>query len=428
MTNSVIFLATAAFVVCSYILIFFNKKRRENILHLKGNRENNTLEKHEQYDDTNHNFSEICEEHGYRHEKHLVHTDDSYILRLDRVLPASQTVVKGVVFMMHGIEDSSIEWVINSEPLAPAFILSRAGFDVWLGNNRGNDFSLGHENLTIQDEAYWDFDWEEMGIYDIPAFVNYILQATNKDIIDAYIGHSEGTTQFFAGASLLPEYYAAHIGLFVALAPVVRLDHSTNKAMVYFARKGVLRVSTKLIQTLGLYDLMSSSHTSKWILGKFCGALPRLCQFINQGFVDWSGEVDNLDREADKMAHDPAGSGWRNLIHYGQIIRAKRFQRFDYGEEENQRRYGGSSTPPMYDLTQIQNSIAVYHGDLDALSDPTDVAWLLNESGLPHSRIIHQEMIHAGHNTFSMGKNMTFLSESVIPLIEKIRNNRTIIS
>jgi hypothetical protein len=36
----------------------------------------------------------------------------------------------------------------------------------------------------------------------------------------------------FIGSSLKPDYFKEKINHFVALAPIVRLDHSTNKAMV----------------------------------------------------------------------------------------------------------------------------------------------------------------------------------------------------
>jgi pimeloyl-ACP methyl ester carboxylesterase len=70
-----------------------------------------------------------------------------------------------------------------------------------------------------------------MGLYDAPGFVDYITNLRNETKI-TYVGHSEGTTQFFMGASLNPDYYKDKVNLFVGLAPIVRLDHSTNQAMV----------------------------------------------------------------------------------------------------------------------------------------------------------------------------------------------------
>ena len=40
---------------------------------------------------------------------------------------------------------------------ANAFILARAGYDVWMGNNRGNKFSNAHLTMTTEDKEYWDF-------------------------------------------------------------------------------------------------------------------------------------------------------------------------------------------------------------------------------------------------------------------------------
>ena len=70
------------------------------------------------------------------------------------------------VLLQHGIEDCSIQWVINSPEIAPAFVLSRAGFDVWMGNNRGNFYSHEHVKYTTKQKEFWDFDFEQMGTYD----------------------------------------------------------------------------------------------------------------------------------------------------------------------------------------------------------------------------------------------------------------------
>ena len=61
--------------------------------------------------------------------------------------------------------------------------------------------------------------------------IDFILAQTGQSKL-TYIGHSEGTTQMFIGASLKPDYFKEKVEYFTALAPIVRLDHSTNKGML----------------------------------------------------------------------------------------------------------------------------------------------------------------------------------------------------
>lgn len=41
-----------------------------------------------------------------------------------------------------------------------AFQMADAGFDVWLGNYRGTQYSEGHVNLTVFDSLYWEHTYE----------------------------------------------------------------------------------------------------------------------------------------------------------------------------------------------------------------------------------------------------------------------------
>ena len=52
--------------------------------------------------------------------------------------------------------------------------LADLGYDIWMGNNRGTEYSQGHKTLTTDDRAYWEYSWADMGLYDDPANINTI--------------------------------------------------------------------------------------------------------------------------------------------------------------------------------------------------------------------------------------------------------------
>jgi lysosomal acid lipase/cholesteryl ester hydrolase len=60
-----------------------------------------------------------------------------------------------------------MQWILNTPETTQAFVLALAGYDVWMGNNRGTYYSKGHVSLDAEkDSEYWYFSWEEMGTKD----------------------------------------------------------------------------------------------------------------------------------------------------------------------------------------------------------------------------------------------------------------------
>lgn len=111
------------------------------------------------------------------------------------------------------------------------------GYDVWLGNCRGNRYSRSHAKLNPNtDKAYWSFSWHEIGMYDLPAMIDAVLAKTGYQKL-SYFGHSQGTTSFFVMASSRPEYNDK-IHLMSALAPVAFMRH-IKTPLVGITRMGI---------------------------------------------------------------------------------------------------------------------------------------------------------------------------------------------
>lgn len=124
---------------------------------------------------------------------------------------------------MHGLLCTSSDWVLLGPDNALGYILSDAGYDVWMGNARGNRYSRKHAKYSPLSKIFWNFDWHEIGIRDLPAMIDFIRFYTGEDKV-RYFGHSQGTTAFLLLNSLNLKFKnrikSAHL-----LAPPAFMNH-----------------------------------------------------------------------------------------------------------------------------------------------------------------------------------------------------------
>ena len=134
---------------------------------------------------------------AYEWEPILVTTDDDYILTLFHVWdPEKRDKTKGPVLFQHGLGDDGTGWLENSVDGQPPHTYAiEAGHDVYIGNNRGTEYSQMHKTLsaTTDQAKYWDFSWDEMSL-DVMANTRamYKNAGTGKGW---YVGYSQGTIQ-----------------------------------------------------------------------------------------------------------------------------------------------------------------------------------------------------------------------------------------
>lgn len=104
----------------------------------------------------------MVQRQGYPIEEHVnVQTEDGYLLDIHRIPYGKNNgheTNKPVVFLMHGLLCSSADWVNMGPQNALAYILADAGYDVWMGNARGNTWSRKHITYNPnRDSEFWEF-------------------------------------------------------------------------------------------------------------------------------------------------------------------------------------------------------------------------------------------------------------------------------
>ncbi|ETI45986.1 Gastric triacylglycerol lipase [Phytophthora nicotianae] len=350
----------------------------------------------------------LIEARGYVTETHNVTTADGYILTMHR-LPksygesqAGEDAAKGkpAVLIQHGLLDSSFSWVCNFRNQSLAFVLADAGYDVWLGNNRGNTYSTGHVKYTTADDAFWDFSWEDMGRFDLPAMLNYARETSGQKTV-AYVGHSEGTTQAFVAFSE-DQTLAQTVSYFAALAPVAWLGNTKADALKFLAKVYL----DKIFEVFGQVEFLAQNQVLQEVIeAATCTANPELCQTA-LALISGVSENWNSSRVSVYLSEMPAGTSVKNMGHFAQSIRKGTFAAYNYGCGclrilgiklcskhicENKVKYG-SFDPPAFPVSRMMYPrTGFFSGKNDILATATDTNQL--RTALPNTTIIHDEEI-----------------------------------
>jgi len=325
---------------------------------------------------------QLCEYNGYKFpQTRKVTTGDGYILTLHRLPPTKvhESGSSPVVFLQHGLLDSSATWVINGKA-SSAFLLADAGFDVWMGNVRGNTYSNAHVKYSIHSDQYWNFTFDDMAQHDLPTMIDYVLEETNQTSL-YYFGHSQGSEIAFIGFSN-NQQLAKKVKMFVALAPVARVDHVKGFFKYLSSYQSTLE---SFFRMFGIREFMPSNWLLKMFATVICPWDEKMCEnimFMMAGF-----DKSNLDLKRVEVieSHCPAGTSTKNVIHWSQMIKAKRLQKYDFEDPQANVRAYGQTTPPEYIITGLNVPTVLVAGGQDWLGDPLDELWLMEKI---HSTVI----------------------------------------
>ncbi|KAI9729879.1 MAG: cholesterol esterase [Cirrosporium novae-zelandiae] len=278
-------------------------------------------------------FVDLCAIYGYYAEEHVVQTNDGYLLGLHRlacrkgeegrlVNAGPGSLKKKVIYMHHGLLMNSEVWVcLTEKDRCLPFALVDAGYDVWLGNNRGNKYSKKSTLHSPTSTAFWDFSIDQFAFYDIPDSINYILSTTGQPSL-SYIGFSQGTAQALAALSTHPSLNKK-VNVFIGLAPAMSPAGLSN-ALV----DAMIKASPSIIfLAFGRRGILSSAVMWQSIL--YPPIFIRLIDASMSFLFNW--EVKNIATHQ-KLAAYPhlySFTSTKSVVHWFQIIRTKSFQMYD---------------------------------------------------------------------------------------------------
>ncbi|KAJ6022275.1 Alpha/beta hydrolase fold-1 [Penicillium herquei] len=320
-------------------------------------------------------FTEICALFGYEAEEHIVQTRDGYLLGLHRLayrkgeedLRVNQgpgSITKKVVYLHHGLLMSSEVWVaLTDEQRCLPFQLVEKGYDVWLGNNRGNKYAKKSIQFSPGSNEFWDFSIDQFAFHDIPNSIEYILDVTSQPSL-SYIGFSQGTAQAFATLSIHP-LLNQKVDVFVALAPAMAPSGLRNRIV-----DSLMKASPNFLFLLfGRRSILSS--TTMWQTILYPPIYVRIIDSALSLLFNWQCRNITRTQKLAAYLHLYSFTSTKSVVHWFQIIRNKNFQFYDdelqtpFSLVASERFY----KPVKYPTRNIKTPIVLLYGDSDSLVD-----------------------------------------------------------
>jgi pimeloyl-ACP methyl ester carboxylesterase len=293
--------------------------------------------------------------------------------------------------MMHGLLDCSVSWFLHEDKAKSLpYLLAAQGYDVWVGNNRGNRLSRHEDDACPK---YWQYTFDHLVDYDQPALIAGVLATTGSEQV-IYVGHSQGSTQFLLGLGVHGQL-KEKIACFIGLGRVVSLQNTRNHLVLdalsrlyllefyqLIGFRKILVIPKAVSRAVGVLLYNSGLHAG--VMMKFirllCGSSLR-----NKIPADLFGVI---------ITHEPGGSSVNNALHWVQCYRQGGvMRRFNYGKRENLERYGREE-PPAYGLQHLGElpfAAHLFRGMKDAVMNETDFAGLV---GHFHPDRVHTYELH----------------------------------
>ncbi|KAL7041838.1 hypothetical protein ACKWTF_000921 [Chironomus riparius] len=364
---------------------------------------------------------ELVTRSGYIGSFHEIETEDDYIIGVHRIRSRNSTSKKFPVFLMHGFMTTPMSFLITGKKNSLPFILADNNYDVFLGSRRGTKFATKHKKLSTESKEYWNFDWHEIGFYDLKAIIDFTLKTTNKSKC-FYVGYSQANTELLVLLSSRPEYnnklIQAHMmSCATALPNVHELGQLLSPVIINYAQ------SNRDLMYINMESLIPlQMELAKMLCNSVRPLRVELCKniiFFMVGRNRRSTEI-NPATYVTMFKYLSPKIGVKQLLHFAQIIMSSKFRQYDYGADRNLRIYN-STIPPGYHLENVNVPLYFYVGEEDSIFNRKDSEFLAKSL----KNVAYYKMIpNYNHFDFIYGQNShKLLYKDILRFFENIQND-----
>lgn len=298
-------------------------------------------------------IEEKAQRDGYTAETYDATTDDGFILRLFRVHRSPGRPV----LLLHGFGLSPESFVFNVYNTSLAYRLADAGFDVWLGCNRGNQHT-SHLFLTRDMEEFWEWSGSEMVLFDVPALIYRVLNLTHHSKL-LLIGHSQGGTISISSLAIYPELNAKISAIAMLGSPPGRIPE-----LPFVFRVLSSRWVQRILHLFGVHSLL---HPPKPLAVKIAHYLPIFGSFFVAPAFNPELRGDDSGLATLASSRLLGGTSVKSLEYVRQVHSNCTFavpNMFDYGPTLNTLIYH-SHHPASINISDIRVPVGYFIGKVD---------------------------------------------------------------
>ncbi|CAG9768676.1 unnamed protein product [Ceutorhynchus assimilis] len=317
---------------------------------------------------------------GYPIEIHQIITEDGYIIAAYRIphglkneQPENKN--KSIVLIVHGMAGSPHNFIILGKERAAPYYFADRGLDVWLFSSRAIDTPFKkHIQLDWdKDPEFWSHSFHELGIYDMAATIDFILNCTGQEKV-TLIGHSAGGTEYYALLSEKPEYNQK-IKLAIGWGSAAILGRLDYPFLIFATQfHAIWKAIFRYIGRAEFLPGLATSNVKSTLIDICLVKDPFWFKFIKYTFaiVGSHNSVMTRDEYYPLIMSNIPRLSTRQLLHFLDNGVNGTFRKYDFGPKGNLKRYGRLD-PPHYNLSAVTVPIAHFSSEQDGLVTLDDI-------------------------------------------------------